>query len=68
MAAPPLYEPIETLLQHAVWLVRHWAPDESEFYAVEALWLVEQLAPLLEERDNVRRAACWHLKRRPAAR
>lgn len=44
-------EPIGYLLQHAVWLIRRWLPDEDDAYATEAHWLVMQLAERLEERD-----------------
>lgn len=44
-------EPIGYLLQHAVWLIRRWLPDEDDAYATEAHWLVQEMAERLEERD-----------------
>ncbi|HYN08045.1 MAG TPA: hypothetical protein VES67_11695 [Vicinamibacterales bacterium] len=45
------------MIGHALWLLKKWNPLESDFLACEAIWTIEQLAILLEDREEDARAA-----------
>jgi hypothetical protein len=44
------------MLEHAIWFRKRWRPGEDDWLANEALYLIEQLAIMLEDCENDVRA------------